>query len=226
MTPAAREIPNIARPERIGRCSVGAQNGGAATARYDVTQFGSSRVPMEFTQRTGLQAHRGTGDVLASRELPDRCAPYETARASARRLLFQAVAEQMAELSRPYLISYRQYPRLLDFAQSRRRVCHSSRASNHRVPTKIAAIFPDSRDMRPSGVVHTNTKICWTPRDIKPKALRSKALARVPKRLIFSISWDSRLGPHRCPKAPLISMLGACRANGADPIAVAAIIAS
>src|SRR5215831_3209083 len=67
MTPASGEIPNIARPERIGRRSVGAQYGGAATARHDVTQFGSIRVPMEFAQRTGLQAHRGAGDALASR---------------------------------------------------------------------------------------------------------------------------------------------------------------
>src|SRR5215470_8819247 len=94
MTPASGEIPNVARPERIGRRSVGAQNGGAATARHDVTQFGSIRVPMEFSQRTGLQAHRGAGDALANRELPDRCAPYETARVSARRLLSQAVAER------------------------------------------------------------------------------------------------------------------------------------
>src|SRR5271156_6927964 len=94
MTPAAREIPNIARPERIGRRSVGAQYSGAATARHDVTQFRSSRVPMQFAQTTGLQAHRGAAGALANRELPDRCAPYETARASARRLLFQAVAER------------------------------------------------------------------------------------------------------------------------------------
>src|SRR5215467_1840969 len=94
MTPASWEIPNVARPERIGRRAVGAQNGGAATARHDVTQFGSIRVPMEFSQRTGLQAHRGAGDALANRELPDRCAPYETARVSARRLLSQAVAER------------------------------------------------------------------------------------------------------------------------------------
>jgi hypothetical protein len=37
MTPAAREIPNIARPERIGRRSVGAQYSSAATARHNVT---------------------------------------------------------------------------------------------------------------------------------------------------------------------------------------------
>src|ERR1700758_4577921 len=94
MTPAAREIPNIARPERIGRRSVGAQYSGAATTRHDVTQLGSSRVPMQFAQATGLQAHRGAGDALANRELPDGCAPYETAGASTRRLLFQAVAER------------------------------------------------------------------------------------------------------------------------------------
>src|SRR6476646_1965267 len=94
MTSAAREIPNIARPERIGRRSVGAQYSGAATARHDATQLGSSRVPMQFAQATGLQAHRGAGDALANRELPDRCAPYETPTASVRRLLFQAVAER------------------------------------------------------------------------------------------------------------------------------------
>jgi hypothetical protein len=94
MTPAAREIPNIARPERIGRRSVGAQYSGAAIAGHNVTQLGSSRVPMQFTQATRLQAHRGAGDALANRELPDRCAPYETATASVRRLLFQAVAER------------------------------------------------------------------------------------------------------------------------------------
>src|SRR6478672_1388950 len=94
MTPAAREIPNIARPERIGRRSVGAQYSGAATARHDVTQLGSRRVPMQLAQASGLQAHRGAGDALANRELPDRCAPYETATASVRRLLFQAVAER------------------------------------------------------------------------------------------------------------------------------------
>jgi hypothetical protein len=87
MTPASGEIPNVARPERIGRRSVGAQYGGAATARHDVTQFGSIRVPMEFAQRTGLQAHRGAGDALANWELPDRCAPYKTARVNPRRLL-------------------------------------------------------------------------------------------------------------------------------------------
>src|SRR5262245_4443990 len=94
MTPAAREIPNIARPERIGRCSFGDQHSGAATARHDIAQLGSSRVPMQFAQATGLQAHRGAGDALANRELPDRCAPYETATAGVRRLLFQAIAER------------------------------------------------------------------------------------------------------------------------------------
>src|SRR6266436_9950350 len=94
MTPAAGEIPNIARPERIGRRSVGAQHSGAATTSHDVTQLSSSRVPMQFAQATGLQAHRGAGDALANGELPDRCAPYETAAASVRRLLFQAVAER------------------------------------------------------------------------------------------------------------------------------------
>src|SRR6478752_3708233 len=94
MTPAAREIPNVARPERIGRRSVGAQYGGAAIARHDVTQLGSSCVPMQFAQATGLQAHGGAGDALANRELPDRCAAYETATASVRRLLFQAIAER------------------------------------------------------------------------------------------------------------------------------------
>jgi hypothetical protein len=39
MTPAAREIPNIARPECIGRRSVGAQYGGAAIARYGRDQL-------------------------------------------------------------------------------------------------------------------------------------------------------------------------------------------
>src|SRR5262245_23024581 len=85
MTPAAREIPNIARPERIGLRSVGAQYGGATTARHDVTQLGGGRVPMELAQATGLQAHGSAGDALANRELPDRCAPYETATASVRR---------------------------------------------------------------------------------------------------------------------------------------------
>src|SRR5229473_933219 len=94
MTPAARKIPNIARTERIGHRSVGAQYGGAATARHDVTQLGSSRVPMQFAQTTGLQAHRGAGDALANRKPPGRCAPYQTATASVRRLLFQAVAER------------------------------------------------------------------------------------------------------------------------------------
>src|SRR4029077_8599726 len=94
MTPAAGGITKIARPERIGRRSVGAQYSGAATARHDVTQLGSSRVPMQFALATGLQAHRGAGDTLANRELPDRCAQYETTRASVRRLLFQAVAER------------------------------------------------------------------------------------------------------------------------------------
>src|SRR5215468_3980266 len=94
MTPASWEIPNVARPERISRRSVGAQDGGAATARHDVTQFGSIRVPMEFAQRTGLQAHRGAGDALANWELPDRCGPYKPARINARRLLSQAVAER------------------------------------------------------------------------------------------------------------------------------------
>src|SRR3984957_10721847 len=94
MTPAAREIPDVARPERIGRRSAGAQYTGAATARHDVTQLSSSRVPMQFAQATGLQAHRGAADALANRELPDRCAPYDTAPVSARRLLFQAVAER------------------------------------------------------------------------------------------------------------------------------------
>src|ERR1700754_506859 len=106
MTPAAREIPNIARPERIGRCSVGAQYGGAATARHDVPQLGSSRVPMQFAQATGLQAHRGAGDALADRELPDRCAPYETATASVRRVLFQAVAERwQSRIAHVYLLA-------------------------------------------------------------------------------------------------------------------------
>src|SRR5215469_6752103 len=94
MTPASGEIPNVARSERIDRRSVGAQYGGAATAGHDVTQFGSIRVPMEFAQRTGLQAHRGAGDALANWKLPDRCAPNETARVGARRLLSQAVAER------------------------------------------------------------------------------------------------------------------------------------
>src|SRR5277367_93744 len=94
MTPAAGEIPHIARPERIGFRSVRAQYGGATAARHDVTQLGSSRVPMQFAQATGLQAHRGAADALANRELPDRCAPHDTATVSARRLLFQAVAER------------------------------------------------------------------------------------------------------------------------------------
>src|ERR1700745_4091437 len=87
MTPAGGKIPNIARPERIGRRAVRAQYGGAATARNDVTQLGSIRVPMEFAQRTGLQAHGGTCHALANRELPDRCTPYDAAKISARRLL-------------------------------------------------------------------------------------------------------------------------------------------
>jgi hypothetical protein len=41
-----------------------------------------------------LQAHRGAADALANMELSDRSAPYETATASVRRLLFQAVAER------------------------------------------------------------------------------------------------------------------------------------
>ena len=94
VTPAAREIPNIARPERIGRRSVGAQYSGAATARHDVTQLGSCRVPMQFAQAAGLQAHGSAADALANRELPDGCAPHDTAAVGARRLLFQAVAER------------------------------------------------------------------------------------------------------------------------------------
>src|SRR5277367_6455482 len=94
MAPAAMEIPNIARPERIALRSVWAQYGSAATARHDVTQLGSIRVPMEFADTTGLQAHRSAGDALANRELPDRCAPHDTATMSARRLLSQAVAER------------------------------------------------------------------------------------------------------------------------------------
>jgi hypothetical protein len=43
---------------------------------------------------SGERSHRGAGDALANRELPDRCAPYETATARVRRLLFQAVAER------------------------------------------------------------------------------------------------------------------------------------
>src|ERR1700740_378149 len=94
MTPPPREITNIARSELIGRRSVGAQYGGAATARHNVTQLGSSRVPMQFAQATGSQAHRGAADALANRELPDGCAPHDAATVSARRLLFQAVAER------------------------------------------------------------------------------------------------------------------------------------
>src|SRR5262249_57852972 len=80
MTPASGEIPNVAWSERIGRRSVGAQYGGAATARHDVTQFGSIGVPMEFAQRTGLQRHSDAGDTLASRQLPARFSPYRPAR--------------------------------------------------------------------------------------------------------------------------------------------------
>jgi hypothetical protein len=53
---------------------------------------------MQFAQATGLQAHRGAADALANRELPDRCAPYETATATVRRLLFQAVAKRWQSL--------------------------------------------------------------------------------------------------------------------------------
>src|SRR5580693_596855 len=95
MAPAAREIPNIARPERIGRRTVGAQYSRAATARHDVTQLRSSRVPMQFAQTTGLQAHRGAADAPANGELPDRCAPHGTATVGVRRLLFQAVAKRL-----------------------------------------------------------------------------------------------------------------------------------
>src|SRR5246127_3188421 len=119
MTPTAREIPNIARPERIGRCSVGAQYSGAATARHDVTQLGSSRVPMQFAQTTGLQAHRGAADALANRELPDRCAPHDTATVSARRLLFQAEAERWQRRVAHIFFSWPQYRNSPDVAVPR-----------------------------------------------------------------------------------------------------------
>src|SRR3984957_6695656 len=74
MTPAAREILHIARPERIGPRFVGPHYGSSTNARPDETQLGGSRVPMELAQATGLQAHGGAADALANRELPDRCA--------------------------------------------------------------------------------------------------------------------------------------------------------
>ena len=39
----------------------------------------------QFAEAAGLQAHRGAGDALANRELPDRCAPYQIATAGVRR---------------------------------------------------------------------------------------------------------------------------------------------
>jgi hypothetical protein len=74
---------------------------------------------MELAQGTGLQAHRGAGDALADWELPDRCAPYETATASVRRLLFQAVAERWQDRIAHIWISWPQYRHSPDFAVPR-----------------------------------------------------------------------------------------------------------
>src|SRR5262249_49517957 len=78
VTPTSGETPHIARAERIGRRPGGAQCGGAAIARNYVSQFGGIGVPVEFTQRTRLQAHRRAANALANRELSDRRTPYET----------------------------------------------------------------------------------------------------------------------------------------------------